>query len=366
MENRAANITCPACSAALRFDGGEQKLHCSSCGNDFDTDLLRQIDEATKQAGQESTSHWENEGQRAWSAEERAHMAAYTCPSCGAGIVSDETTAATQCVYCGNPTILPDQFMGDFRPDAVLPFVKTKADAEAAYKELIRGKRLLPKAFSRQGHIDKITGVYVPFWLFECEADADITCRAERVSVYDQGNYTVTETDHYLVRRGGSAEFANVPVDGSTKFDDTLMDAIEPFDHGCEVAFSTAYLPGFQAEKYDVDADRARPRADERIRRSTIDALTDTVRDYSSYTVQSSSVRIGDGRVRNVLIPVWMLNAKWKGETYTFAMNGQTGKIVGNLPVDRLLLIKWMLGIFGGAFVGITAIAFALFATGVM
>ena len=366
MENAAMNVTCPSCGAALRFDGTEQKLTCASCGTEFAPEAMREADEAIRQAKRESESNWKVEGNRAWSEAEREHLNGYSCPSCGATIVADDTTAATECVYCGNPSILPAQLTGDFRPDAILPFVRTKEDAKAAYRQLISGKRLLPKLFSREGRVEKITGVYVPFWMFDCEADADIAYRATRSHAHNEGDYIVTEIDHFLVRRGGDVQFAGVPVDGSTKFDDNLMDSIEPFDHAREVAFSAAYLPGYQAERYDVTAEGAKPRADERIRRSVIDSLTETVSGYTSVSMESASVRIGDGSVRNVLMPVWMLNTKWKGETYTFAMNGQTGRIVGNLPVDGGLALKWGLGIFGGALAALTAAAFALILMGVM
>jgi DNA-directed RNA polymerase subunit RPC12/RpoP len=360
------SVTCPCCSAPLRFDGGEGKLRCDSCGNEFEKDVMRQVDEALNHSAQASEMNWKHDAAQAWSEEERASLHSYTCTSCGAEIVADDTTASSECVYCGNPSILPGRLSGDFRPDAVLPFVKTKQDAQDAYKALIRGKRLLPKLFGQENRIEKITGVYVPFWMFGCDAEADITYRAERKTTRTRGNYIITDTDHFLVLRGGEIGFAGVPVDGSSKFDDTLMEAIEPYDHGGEAAFSTAYLPGFQAERYDVDAEAAKPRADERIRQSVSDAFARTVEGYGAVSMQSASIRLEHGDVRNVMIPVWMLNTRWKDKTYTFAMNGQTGKIVGSLPVDKGLAFKWGLGLFAGSFLVMLAAAYALFATGVM
>ncbi len=366
MANDVFGASCPCCGAPLHFAGGEGKLHCDSCGNEFEKDVMRQVDEALNQANRNSEMNWQSGGTQAWSDEEKSGLHAYACTSCGAEIVADKETAATECVYCGNPAIMPGQLSGDFRPDAVLPFVKTKQDAQKAYKDLIKGKRLLPKLFASENRIEKITGVYVPFWMFGCDADADITYRAERVSRHRSGDYDITDTDHYLVLRGGRIGFQNVPVDGSSKFDDALMEAIEPFDSAREAAFSTAYLPGYQAERYDVATEAAKPRADERIRRSVSEVFRGTVNGYTSVTEQSSSVRLQHGGVRNVMMPVWMLNTRWKDKTYTFAMNGQTGKIVGNLPVDKGLALKWGLGLFLGAFAALFAIVLALFATGVM
>ena len=252
---------CPCCSAPLRFDPAIGKLKCDSCGNEYEEELMRQVDEAMGQSAREDEMAWEQAGAGAWQDDERKNLHAYSCPSCGAEIVVDDTTVATECVYCGSPSLMPGQMGGDYRPDAILPFKRTKKDAQDAYRKLISGKRLLPPLFAQENRIEKITGVYVPFWLFECDAEADMTFRAERKAVHTRGDYTVTDTDHFLVLRGGEIGFANVPVDGSTKFADNLMEAIEPFDHESEEHFSTAYLPGYQAERYDVDADSAKPRA---------------------------------------------------------------------------------------------------------
>ncbi len=357
---------CPACGAPLRFDGGEGKLHCDSCGNKFEADVMRQVDQALNQAAQASELDWQRQATGEWSEAEQAALKSYTCSSCGAEIVADETTAATECVYCGSASIMPGQISGSFRPDAVLPFAKVKQDAQNAYRNLIKGKPLLPKLFASENRIEKITGVYVPFWKFGCDADADITYRAERKSSYRSGDYMITDTDHFLVLRGGEIGFGNVPVDGSSKFDDAMMEAIEPFDSHGEVEFSTAYLPGYQAERYDVASEDAKPRADERIRQSITDVFRGTVNGYSSVITQSSSIRLQHGDVRNVMMPVWMLNTRWKDKTYTFAMNGQTGKIVGNLPVDKGLAVTWGLGLFLGSFALLFLGALALFAMGVM
>jgi len=366
MASDVYSAPCPSCGAPLRFDGGEGKLRCDSCGNQFEPDVMRQVDEALGKSAQASELNWQREQTGEWSEEERSALKSYSCSSCGAEIVASETTAATECVYCGSPTILPGQISGNFRPDAVLPFVKTKQDAQNAYKDLIKGKPLLPKLFASENRIEKIAGVYVPFWKFGCDADADITYRAERKTTHRSGDYMITDTDHFLVLRGGRIGFGNVPVDGSSKFDDALMEAIEPFDSHSETAFSTAYLPGFQAERYDVSAEDAKPRADERIRQSITDIFRQTVHGYSSVMVQSASIRLQHGDVRNVMMPVWMLNTRWKDKTYTFAMNGQSGRIVGNLPVDKGLAVAWGLGLFLGSFAVLFAAAYALFAMGVM
>lgn len=366
MEDQILSYKCPCCSAPLKYGGRSNKLTCKSCGNSYDLEVLTQAEDILHSAEQKTSARWESTRSAAWSEGETEHLEGYNCPSCGAQIMVDNTTAATECVYCGNVAIMPGVVSGDFKPDAVLPFIKTKGEAIEAYQELIHGKRLLPKSFARKKHIDKITGVYVPFWLFESDVDADITFRTERTTQYTSGDDDVIDTDHFLVQRGGTIGFAGVPADGSTKFDDTLMEAIEPFHYDKEVAFSTDYLPGYQAQRYDVPSEEVQPRAEERIRQSVIDAFSREVVGYTSVAMQSASVRLLQGKVRNVMVPVWMLNTKWQDKTYTFAMNGQTGKLVGDLPIDKRAAWKWRAGLFLGNVVGLTLIAALLVYLGVL
>lgn len=189
--------------------------------------------------------------------------------------------------------------------------------------------------------------MYVPVWLFDTDADARVNYKATRVRHWSSGQYDYTETCHYAVTRAGGIGFANVPVDGSSKMEDVLMESIEPFDISGAVDFRTAYLSGFLADKYDVDAETSVERANERIRRSTEDAFADTVQGYTSVTTVGSSIRLKNGRARYALYPVWILNTQWKDQKYTFAINGQTGKIAGDLPMDESAYLKWKLAVTG-------------------
>lgn len=359
------NYKCPCCGAPLRYDGASGQLACDSCGNAFPLDAVQQA-EAVTQAATEQSIDWDLGRDDEWRPEETQNLKTYSCPSCGAEIVVDDTTAATECVYCGNSSIMPGTLSGSFRPDAVLPFIKTKEDARKAYAELIKGKKLVPRAFADRKQLDRITGVYVPFWLFQCRADCNLAFRAERTHAHTMGRERVIETEHYMVHRGGTLDFDGVPVDGSSKFDDTMMESIEPFDYSKMEAFNAAYLTGYQAERYDVDAANAQGRANERIRTSTVETFASTVMGYDRVVPQSVNVRLDHGKVVNVMAPVWMLNTKWNGKTYTFAMNGQTGKLVGDLPVDSGASRKYGLRMFLGTFAAVIGIALLLSLLGVI
>ena len=174
------------------------------------------------------------------------------------------------------------------------------------------------------------------------------------VNIGKKARYYYTETSYYSVNRAGYIGFANVPVDGSTKMDDALMESIEPYYIGDAVDFQTAYLAGYLADKYDVGAEESIERANQRIRKSTEEAFADTVNGYDSVQTEDSNIRLHNGRARYALYPVWILNTMWNGQKYTFAMNGQTGKLVGDLPMDKGLFWKWLLGVTAA----VTAAAF--------
>ena len=163
MATQLTNYQCPACTGPLHFDGASGKLVCDFCGSSYDTAEIEAL-YAEKEAAAETAAQNKQAPppDSVWSENEAAGLRSYSCPSCGAELICDETTAATSCPYCGNPTVIAGQFSGIQRPELVLPFVLDKNAAKAALKKYYRGKRFLPNAFSSQNHIEEIKGVYVP------------------------------------------------------------------------------------------------------------------------------------------------------------------------------------------------------------
>lgn len=348
-------LTCPACNAALNCEGIQGEATCPACGAEFQMEDLRAYAAQMAQK-REDNMNWDTEAGGQWQEGEAEGLRVYSCGQCGGEIVADATTGATHCPYCGNPVVLAGHFAGLLKPDLVIPFKVDKKAAIAALQNHYKGKFLLPKVFKNQNHIEEVKGLYVPVWLFDTDADAFVQYRATRTRTWSDSEYDYTATDYYAVLRGGGIGFENVPVDGSSKMDDALMESIEPFDIADAVPFRTAYLPGYMADKYDVDAPSSIHRANERIKQSTEDAFRSTVLGYHTVTTVNSNISLQNGRARYALYPVWILNTDWNGRKFTFAINGQTGKIAGDLPMDRGAFWKWLLGISGAA----TAAAFAV------
>lgn len=335
---------CPCCGGAIHFDSTIQKMKCPFCDTEFEMEALQGYDEALNQE-QADNMVWDTNAGEEWGEGETDGLRTYQCQSCGGEIVGDESMAASACPYCGNPIVVTGQFQGALKPDYVIPFKLDKKAAKAGLMRHLRGKRLLPKVFKDQNHIDEIKGVYVPFWLFDTDADADIRYRATKVRSWSDKNYNYTETKFFMVGRSGSIGFTRVPVDGSTKMEDDLMESIEPFEFKDAVPFQTAYLAGYMADKYDVSAEESIARANERVKRSTEDSFKSTVTGYTSVTTEQSSVRLHGGSAKYALYPVWILNTTWNGKQYRFAMNGQSGKFVGDLPVDQKAAKTWTIGL---------------------
>lgn len=334
---------CPACGGAINFDSRTQKMKCPYCDTEFDLETLKALDEGLKEEFTDEMV-WETQAGSEWQEGEAEHINTYVCKSCGGEIVGDENTAATKCPFCDNPVVMMGKLSGVLRPDYVIPFKLDKKAAIEGLKKHLKGKTLLPKIFKDENRIEEIKGIYVPFWLFNADADANIRYKATRVRSWSDSNYNYTETSYYSVWRAGSVGYERVPVDGSTKMPDDMMESIEPFNFGDAVDFQTAYLAGYLADKYDVNADESIDRANQRIRRSTEQIFASTVKGYTSVIPESTSIRLRNGKAKYALYPVWLLNTVWNGKRYTFAMNGQTGKFVGDLPLDKAAYWRW----FGG------------------
>lgn len=338
-----SEFKCPHCGGKLEFDAYTQKMKCPYCDSELDIAALQKAEEEFSAVDKEDNLITENNGGQSWEYGEANGIVSYSCRTCGGEILADQTTGATHCPYCGNPVVMNQQFAGMLKPDLVVPFSVTKEQAKEMLKKHYAGKKLLPKVFSSENHLDEIKGVYVPFWLFDADVDASVSYKMTNVRTWQDAHYAYTDTSHFSGFRQGNLSFEGVPVDGSQKMPDELMESIEPYDLSQAVPFKTAYLAGFMADKYDVENEACIGRANERIKKSTEDAFRATVNGYASVEVNDSFVDVKSSRSRYALLPVWLLTTKFNGEQFLFAVNGQTGKIVGDLPVDKGLANKYRL-----------------------
>jgi len=294
MATQVTNYQCPNCTGPLGFDAESGKLSCEFCASAFSVEeieaLYKDKDAAAVETHEKEQTQWNTAGlNQEWGADADT-MRAYSCPACCAELICDETTAATACPYCGNPAIVPGQFAGVLKPDYVIPFKLKKEDALAALKKHYEGRPFLPESFKSKNHLAEIKGIYVPFWLFDGTAEGRAAFHATKSRRYSSGDYDVTETSHFIAYREGSVSFEKIPVDGSKKMPDDYMDSLEPFHYEDLTEFSTAYMTGYMADKYDVSAEASCTRADDRARQTLLQCLRDTVRGYDSVSEKGNLI----------------------------------------------------------------------------
>lgn len=348
MNPSVLELKCPCCNATIPFSGSIQQMKCEYCDNIFDIDTLKAYTE-TQVSEQPETVMWDEEHKTEWNEEDQTHIRTFLCNACGGVLITDEHTAATFCPYCGNAAILPSRVSGGLKPEGVIPFKTTKEDAKKAFLKLCKGKPLLPGCFMKTQQIEKITGIYVPFWLYDCSADFSGSYRATRIHTWSDSRYIYTKTDHYLLRRRAGASYARIPMDASSKMEDVFMESIEPYNYSEMVPFEMAYLSGFFSDKYDVESKCGERRIRERVETSMNDQLQSSFLGYATVIPSSRQTNIDHSRASYVLLPVWLLNTNYRRKSYTFAMNGQTGKITGQFPVSPKRTAAWFCGLWAAA-----------------
>ena len=345
--NEVLEYKCPCCDAGLVFGNDIQKMKCPYCDNEFELETVRTYNESLEM-GDETEFQWNEHAKSQWTDEEADTLHGFVCTACGGEIVTEQTTAATFCPYCGNPTILPGRVSNDLKPDGVIPFKLGKKDAQEAFQKLCKKKPLLPKFFTEEHQVEKISGIYVPFWLYDCDSRFHGNYKATRIHHWSDSQYNYTRTDYYHLIRGATAAFDRIPMDASKKMDDAIMESIEPFDYSQIVDFETAYLSGYFADKYDVEAVDGQDRIRERVSASMDSMISNSLIGYATCIPTSRQLHVEHGNAKYVLLPVWMLYTKYKDKSYVFAMNGQTGKMTGTFPVCPKRTAMWFAGIWAG------------------
>lgn len=363
-----ATITykCPSCGSPLNYDGKSLQLKCDSCGNHFEADAIKQAAQFQDQGDHFHAPRWENEGNE-YSTQEKDHTRFYSCSSCGSQLITDETTVATSCSFCGSPSILPSQFTEGTKPNEIIPFKIPKKDAEKAFLDYFKKKKLIPNLFLKSRNvISEIRQLYVPYSLFNCVSKADMVYQATQVSAVTQGNYRITTTSHYLLNRKGTLEFTGIPVDSSRNMPNQITESIEPFYTDESIAFSPEVLSGAFANRADVPTEELQERANQRIKESTDTVFRKTTSGFASVVLQSSHINIDNASVSPVLFPMWFITTKKQDKTYTFAINGQTGALTCDIPYSKGKAVQWFFIYLLGSGLSLSLVAFLLAFLGVI
>ena len=357
-DEQALENRCPACKASIKFNPKVGKFKCEYCGSEFT------LEEMQKHSDNASTEEKNQPKEKQIKKDTYDGYVSYHCESCGAEIIADEQTAATFCVYCGNTAILKSKLSGEFTPDKMLVFKKEKQESINAFKNLGKGRPLMPKDFNSEKNIEKIRGVYIPFWLYDINVSGNLDMTGEIITQWSSGDTHYTKTDKYKIVRGGTMDYKNVPVDGSSRFDNNIMNSIEPFNFAELVPYNHAYLSGFYAERYDESGEKIYKEASDRAVNSTRERLRNDASRYTTKIIISDTLQAKETNKQYVLLPVWMVNVKYKDKMHIFAMNGQTGEFIGNIPLDKGKAVLYFIIIFAVTFITIILGSYILFRIG--
>ncbi len=341
----AKKYSCKNCGAELYFNPDSGKLHCEYCGSDFEPteydftpDEENAEDQVIAQEGDDA--HAEAGAAPTDESVSTDDLVVYKCPNCGAEVITSSKTVATTCVYCNRAITLAGNVKGVFRPDYVLPFRKSRKEVETAYKKLCRQSFLTPRKLYSQTTIEKIKGMYVPYWLFSFDGKAAADIHAERIRTFISGDDEVTEISGYDIFEEGSGVFVRVPTDAMKAMDNEMMDSIEPFDFSDLEPFNPAYLTGFYTQQWDDNIAENEPRAKARAKTALSAELMTHLKTYTKTMIRNEEFSWKDQKTELVMIPVWMMYTEYKGKKYAFGMNGQTGKMMGTLPRDPMRLVE--------------------------
>ena len=315
----AITYKCPNCDGGLIFDPESGKYACEYCLSIFTQDELTADTQSAEAA------------------------LIYRCPSCGAEIITDETTAATYCFYCHNPIVLEGKLSGEYLPDGIIPFKITKDEAVEKFHEWIQKKKFVARGFYSRKNIEKMSGVYFPYWLYDCVTNSTMNGTARDVRVWRAGDLEYTETKIYAIDRGGEISYKNLPKTALQKAQNAMLKGIFPYEFGALEKFHMGYLSGFQAEKRDIDKSTLSRDIHDEIQKYAEKCMRNTVSGHTSFSVETQNHTIAKEEFKYTLLPVWVMTYRQSGnQVYYFAMNGQTGEIVGKLPINRKKL--WILG----------------------
>lgn len=350
LTERALDNKCPNCGAKIEFKADLNKWKCDFCDSEFTLEEFKKYlgNASTEENNAKTESREEKiEEENKNKEEDNITYIAYHCPDCGAEIIADEQTTATFCVYCGNTAILKSKLTGKFTPDMIIPFKVEKDKATEAFTNLKRGRLFVPKDFTDKQNIEKIKGVYIPFWVYDINTQGDLDFDAKKVRTWRSGDTQYTETSFFKCYRSGEMNFIKVPVDGSTRFDNDVMNSIEPFNYDDLESYNHAYLSGFYAEKYDIEGDKLFNEAAQRTLQSAYQTmLNNNSNFFTGKIVTNNTLQAKQLRRLYVLLPVYMVNVKYKDKMYLFAMNGQTGKFIGNIPLDKKKVVIYSILVF--------------------
>jgi len=296
-------FVCKNCGGNSLYDPDSKKMHCPFCDG-FDSEEIRKSETMS------------------------------VCPACGSPIETGEVDLAQKCSNCGNYIVFDERVAGEYRPHLILPFMISRNKMNELLEKEFGKKVFVPYSFLSDKKLKTIEGVYIPFWLYDLDTDMDFEGNGTVVRVWTAGDTEFTETSVYTVARHMKIQFTRIPVDASVRMEDGIMDLMEPYDYSVLSDFDEKYLSGFLGEVYGLNAEELEERAGKKAQLDTDNLLQNSIQGYQNVAPIKKEFHSITKKKDYALMPVWKYDYQYRGKSYTFHINGQTGKIIGNTPVS--------------------------------
>ena len=304
-------ISCPTCGGNLKFNISAQQLRCEHCDTQMDPYAFDQKD---------SDAVWDE-----------YDVTIFSCPQCGGKILSTDTSAAEFCSFCGASTILYPRISKEKRPQYIIPFQKSKEDCKQAYLARIKRAPFLPDAFKDPRYIDGFRGIYMPYWMFHLSQKNNFKLRGAKT--YRRGDYVYT--DHYALEGELDAYYNGLSYDASSSFDDAISEKIAPFDIKQIKPFTPGFLSGFYADTADVDASEYQKQAEKIAYDTSISRMYGSFSGLQIETIPSPDLlKTKTDSIHRSMFPVWFMSYRNGDRVAYTTINGQTGRIAMDLPID--------------------------------
>ena len=307
-------IKCPSCGAEQRFDIATQKMKCAYCGT------VSKV--PPDEEGQTADATYETN--------------VFTCPNCGGEIESSSEEAAGFCPYRGETTTFGKRLSSARRPEKIIPFQKTKEDCKKAYLEKLKHAIYAPDDMKNEKYIDSFRGIYMPYWQYNIDVAGTVTGNSQKIE--NQGSFDLIT--NYKNSCDVKAHYSGFLYDSSTAYSDSVSRAVEPYHHEKAVPFRMGYIMGFYTDAEDVPADYYLPDAEQAAEGKVRD---DAAKKFFPGNCSGLKFTKTDEETdpERVLMPVWFMSYKNGNRVAYSAVNGQTGEIAVDIPVDPK---KFMIG----------------------
>lgn len=289
------------------------------------------------------------------------------CPSCNGRIKLGYYTSATKCSFCGNYIIQEQRMQGEYEPQLIIPFQITKSEVMELIAKEVEDRKYVPADFLAEKNLKTIEGSYVPFWTYDYDVDYDYEAIGRKIKTWTKGTSVFTETSEYRVVRRVDMEFEAIPADASRGMPNDMMDLIEPYSYADLQDFDMTYISGFLSEFYNDGAMMFEPRAASRTKKDARKIVENTVEGYTLVTPVKDNPKLERKQIRYALFPVWIYRYHYGSKEYPLYVNGQTGKVVGEIPFDYGKAYKqgalWGLLFFIASWLGLRVLGAPLWLT---